>query len=101
LVDSKIDSKNHLHLLLELADHHLCNNILYFEVHRHYLWAAKRPNGLSIKLHVQNVHTMDKLKMMGNCLIILSVPIAMTRIINNSILEVSGMSSSYALGRVR
>ncbi len=71
LTDSKLDSKNHLHLLPELADLHSCNNTLYFETRRHedlYLWAAKTPNGPSIKLHVQNVHTMDELKMTGNCL---------------------------------
>jgi len=69
--DSKLDSKNHLHLLPELADLHSCNNTLYFEARRHedlYLWAAKTPNGPSIKLHVRNVHTMDELKMTGNCL---------------------------------
>ena len=71
LADSKLDSKNHLHLLPELADLHNCNNALYFEARRHedlYLWAAKTPNGPSLKLHVQNVHTMDELKMTGNCL---------------------------------
>jgi len=50
---------------------HNCNNTLYFEARRHedlYLWAAKTPNGPSIKMHVQNVHTMDELKMTGNCL---------------------------------
>ncbi|KAI1783987.1 Brix-domain-containing protein [Ganoderma leucocontextum] len=69
--DSKLDSKNHLHLLPELADLHNCNNALYFEARRHedlYLWAAKTPNGPSIKMHVQNVHTMDELKLTGNCL---------------------------------
>lgn len=71
LADSKLDSKTHLHLLPELADLHNCNNALYFEARRHedlYLWAAKTPNGPSIKMHVQNVHTMDELKMTGNCL---------------------------------
>ncbi|KAI0053870.1 Brix-domain-containing protein [Auriscalpium vulgare] len=69
--DAKLDSKNHLNLLPELADLHNCNNTLYFEARRHedlYLWAAKTPNGPSLKLHVQNVHTMDELKMTGNCL---------------------------------
>ncbi|KAI0723741.1 Brix-domain-containing protein [Cerioporus squamosus] len=69
--DAKLDSKNHLHLLPELADLHNCNNTLYFEARRHedlYMWAAKTPNGPSIKLHVQNIHTMDELKMTGNCL---------------------------------
>ena len=32
------------------------------------MWAAKTPNGPSVKLHVQNVHTMDELKLTGNCL---------------------------------
>jgi len=32
------------------------------------MWVAKTPNGPSIKLHVQNIHTMDELKMTGNCL---------------------------------
>ncbi|KAM6500324.1 ribosome biogenesis protein BRX1 [Amanita muscaria] len=69
--DSKLDSKNHLRLIPELADLNNCNNTLFFEARRHedlYLWAAKTPNGPSIKLHVQNVHTMDELKMTGNCL---------------------------------
>ncbi|TFK76214.1 ribosome biogenesis protein BRX1 [Pluteus cervinus] len=69
--DSKLDSKSQLHLLPELADLNNCNNTLYFEARRHedlYLWAAKTPNGPSIKLHVQNIHTMDELKMTGNCL---------------------------------
>lgn len=69
--DSKLDSKSQLHLLPELADLNNCNNTLYFEARRHedlYLWAAKTPNGPSIKMHVQNIHTMDELKMTGNCL---------------------------------
>ncbi|KAJ7333311.1 Brix domain-containing protein [Mycena albidolilacea] len=69
--DSKLDCKSQLHLLPELADLNNCNNTLYFEARRHedlYLWASKTPNGPSIKMHVQNVHTMDELKMTGNCL---------------------------------
>ncbi|EJD42249.1 Brix-domain-containing protein [Auricularia subglabra TFB-10046 SS5] len=69
--DAKLDAKNQLRLLPELADLHSCNNALYFEARRHsdlYMWAAKTPNGPSIKLHVQNSHTMDELKMRGNCL---------------------------------
>ncbi|CDZ98192.1 RNA-binding protein required for biogenesis of the ribosomal 60S subunit [Phaffia rhodozyma] len=69
--DAKLDSKNSLHLVNELADLHSCNNALYFEARRHedlYMWASKTPNGPSIKFHVLNIHTMDELKMTGNCL---------------------------------
>lgn len=58
-------------VLNELAELNNCNNCLYFEARRHedlYLWMAKTPNGPSAKLQVQNIHTMDELKMTGNCL---------------------------------
>lgn len=32
------------------------------------MWLSKTPNGPSIKFHVLNSHTMDELKMTGNCL---------------------------------
>ena len=44
---------------------------MYFECRRHedlYLWLSKTPNGPSAKLQIQNIHTMDELKMTGNCL---------------------------------
>lgn len=44
---------------------------MYFECRRHedlYVWLSKTPNGPSAKLQVQNLHTMDELKMTGNCL---------------------------------
>jgi len=69
--DSKLDTKSSLHLINELADLHSCNNALYFETRRHedlYLWLSRTPNGPSGKFHVQNIHTMDELKMTGNCL---------------------------------
>ncbi|KAG8940049.1 Ribosome biogenesis protein brx1 [Tulasnella sp. 424] len=69
--DSKLDVKSQLYLLPELADLNNCNNCLFFEARRHedlYMWAVKTPNGPSIRLHVQNIHTMDELKMTGNCL---------------------------------
>ncbi|KDN38505.1 Brix-domain-containing protein [Tilletiaria anomala UBC 951] len=69
--DSKLDSKSNLHILNELAELNNCNNTLYFEARKHtdlYLWMSKTPNGPSVKLQVQNIHTMDELKMTGNCL---------------------------------
>ncbi|KAJ9095201.1 hypothetical protein QFC19_007656 [Naganishia cerealis] len=69
--DAKLDSRSNLYLLNELADLHSCNNSLFLEARRHedlYMWLARTPNGPSVKCHVQNIHTMDELKMTGNCL---------------------------------
>ncbi|KAI8913709.1 Brix domain-containing protein [Entophlyctis helioformis] len=69
--DSKLDSKSHLEDLNELAELSNCNNCLYFEVRRHqdtFLWMSRTPNGPSVKFMVRNIHTMDELKMTGNCL---------------------------------
>ncbi|KAI8903327.1 Brix domain-containing protein [Gorgonomyces haynaldii] len=69
--EGKLDSKNHLEDLNELCELNNCNNCLYFEVRKHtdmYLWVSKTPSGPSAKFHVKNVHTMDELKMVGNCL---------------------------------
>ena len=69
--EGKIDSKSHLEDLNELAELHNCNNCLYFEVRKHqdmYLWLSKTPSGPSVKFLVKNVHTMDELKLTGNCL---------------------------------
>lgn len=32
------------------------------------MWLARTPNGPSARFHVLNAHTMDELKMIGNCL---------------------------------
>lgn len=32
------------------------------------MWLSRTPNGPSLKCHVLNIHTMDELKMTGNCL---------------------------------
>lgn len=69
--DSKLDSKSHLHILNELAELSNCNNCIFFEVRKRqdlYMWISKTPNGPSAKLHVQNIHTMDELKLTGNSL---------------------------------
>ncbi|TPX72676.1 hypothetical protein SpCBS45565_g00201 [Spizellomyces sp. 'palustris'] len=69
--ESKLDSKHQLNVLNELAELSNCNNCLYFEIRKHtdlYMWMSKTPNGPSVKFHVQNVHTMDELRMTGNCL---------------------------------
>jgi len=68
----KHDSKRDLHELNELCDLKSCNGCLFFEVRKKkdlYLWAARTPNGPSLKFLVSNVHTMDELRLTGNCLL--------------------------------
>ncbi|KAI7819116.1 Brix domain-containing protein, partial [Kickxella alabastrina] len=69
--EAKIEAKKEMELLNELAEIQGCNNVFYFEARKHtdlYLWIARAPSGPSVKFHVQNIHTMDELKMTGNCL---------------------------------
>ncbi|CAG8463530.1 19334_t:CDS:2 [Gigaspora margarita] len=69
--DSKLDQKCKLGIINELAELNNCNNCIFFEVRKRqdlYMWTSKTPNGPSIKFHVLNIHTMDELKMTGNCL---------------------------------
>ncbi|KAI0483987.1 Brix-domain-containing protein [Xylariaceae sp. FL0804] len=69
--DAKFDSKNHLFQLNELCELYNCNNCIFFEARKGqdlYMWISKVPNGPTIKLHLQNIHTMDELNFTGNCL---------------------------------
>ncbi|KAJ3329447.1 Ribosome biogenesis protein brx1 [Blyttiomyces sp. JEL0837] len=69
--DSKLDSKNHLQVLNELAADQQCNNCIFFDVRKHqdlYMWISRAPGGPSVKFLVTSVHTMDELRMTGNCL---------------------------------
>ncbi|KAI8057971.1 hypothetical protein BDF22DRAFT_772534 [Syncephalis plumigaleata] len=67
--DAKLDTKHGFDALNELAELNNCNNCLFFESRKKsdlYLWMAKTPNGPTVKFHVQNIHTMDELRMTGN-----------------------------------
>lgn len=69
--DAKLDSKSKLEDINEIAELNNCNNCIYFETRKHqdmYMWMSKAPNGPSAKFSVKNVHTMDELKLTGNCL---------------------------------
>ena len=69
--DAKLDTKTQLSQLNELADLYNCNNIMFFEARKGkdlYIWLSKPPNGPTVKLHCQNVHTMEELNFTGNCL---------------------------------
>ncbi|KAA6412815.1 MAG: ribosome biogenesis BRX1 [Lasallia pustulata] len=69
--DAKLDTKTKLYQLNELADLYNCNNVLFFEARKAkdlYIWMSKAPNGPTIKMHLQNLHTMSELHFPGNCL---------------------------------
>ncbi|CAE7656847.1 BRIX1 [Symbiodinium sp. KB8] len=69
--DAKLDAKDNLRTINEIAEMKSCNTCLFFEVRKRrdlYLWISKTPNGPSAKFHVVNVHTMDELRLTGNSL---------------------------------
>ena len=48
-----------------------CNNVFFFEARKGkdlYVWMSKPPNGPTVKMHLQNLHTMEELHFTGNCL---------------------------------
>ncbi len=70
--DSKLDTKGDIQAVNEVAELQNCNQVLYLESRKHqdlYMHIARAPHGPSIKFHVVNVHTMDELKLTGNCLL--------------------------------
>ncbi|KZF20596.1 Brix-domain-containing protein [Xylona heveae TC161] len=69
--DAKLDTKTKLYQLNELAELYNCNNVLFFEARKGqdlYVWMSKPPNGPTVKMHLQNLHTMEELHFTGNCL---------------------------------
>uniref|UniRef100_A0A0R3QC08 Ribosome biogenesis protein BRX1 homolog n=1 Tax=Brugia timori TaxID=42155 RepID=A0A0R3QC08_9BILA len=69
--DNKMDKRNSLVLINEIAEIANCTKCLYFENRKHtdlYLWISNTTHGPSVKFLVHNVHTMDEMRMSGNCL---------------------------------
>lgn len=69
--EPKFDSKKNLEDLNQVAELYNCNNIFFFEARKRqdlYLWITKPPNGPTLKFYVQNMHTLDELNFIGNCL---------------------------------
>lgn len=70
--DNKLDDKGDIHVVNEIADLKSCNQILYLETRKHqdlYMYLGRSPEGPSVKFHVVNIHTMDELKLTGNCML--------------------------------
>ena len=69
--DSKFDRKHGLAELSEIADIRNCNKVFYVEMHKKqdaFLWLSAQPHGPSCKFALENIHTMEELKLTGNCL---------------------------------
>ena len=69
--DSKFSRKHGLQELNEIAEIRNCNKIMYLEMHKKqdaFLWVSAQPHGPSIKFSIENMHTMEELKLTGNCL---------------------------------
>ena len=70
--DNKLDSKGDINALNEIAELKSCNQCLYLECRKRqdlYMYVGKTPNGPSAKFQVVNIHTMEELKLTGNCMI--------------------------------
>ncbi len=70
--DNKLDDKGDIQAVNEIAEMKSCNQVIYLETRKHqdlYMYIGKTPHGPSAKFHVVNVHTMDELKLTGNCMI--------------------------------
>lgn len=69
--DSKFDRKHGLMELSEIAEIRNCNKVLYIEMHRKqdaFMWISNVPHGPSAKFSLENMHSMEELKLTGNCL---------------------------------
>jgi len=69
--DSKMDKRDTLFAVNEIADMKNCNERLLFEGRKQldiYMWVANVGTGPSAKFLVENMSTMEELKFTGNCL---------------------------------
>ncbi|CAF0703845.1 unnamed protein product [Brachionus calyciflorus] len=69
--DSKFSRKHGLQELNEIAEIRNCNKVFYLEMHKRqdaFLWMSAQPHGPSVKFSLENMHTMEELKLTGNCL---------------------------------
>jgi len=70
--DNKLDAKGDIQVVNEIAEMKSCNQVIYLETRKHqdlYMYLGKTPHGPSVKFHVVNIHTMDELKLTGNCML--------------------------------
>jgi len=69
--ESKMEKKDPLYVINEIAEMKNCNKCIYFEGRKKqdlYMWVSNIPKGPCAKFYIENIHTMKELKMTGNCL---------------------------------
>jgi ribosome biogenesis protein BRX1 len=69
--EPKAELRKNFSILNEIAELRNCNKVLFFDMKKKrdlYLWMANVPDGPTIKFLVENLHTMEGLKLTGNCL---------------------------------
>ena len=68
--DAKLDCKGEPRALNEIAELKSCNGTVYLEARKRndlFMWLSRSPRGPSAKFVVHNIHTMDELRLTGNC----------------------------------
>lgn len=69
--ETKLDRKDKLFVVNEVCELKNCNKCVFFEMRKGrdlFMWFSCTPHGPSAKFFVENVHTMDELKLTGNSL---------------------------------
>lgn len=73
--ESKLDpgSEGAARAVNDIAEIRSCNTVLFLECRKRqdaYLWMGKvgQSSGPSVRFHVSNIHTMDELRLTGNCM---------------------------------
>ncbi|XP_020911448.2 ribosome biogenesis protein BRX1 homolog [Exaiptasia diaphana] len=69
--DTKLDRKDKLFIINEVCEMKSCNTCIFLEMRKKkdlFMWFSFAPHGPSAKFLVENIHTMDELKLTGNCL---------------------------------
>ncbi|XP_023014011.1 ribosome biogenesis protein BRX1 homolog [Leptinotarsa decemlineata] len=69
--ESKMERSKTLSVINEMCEMKNCNKAILFEGRKKkdlYMWMSNVPNGPSVKFLVENIYTMEELKLTGNCL---------------------------------
>ncbi|CAF1422444.1 unnamed protein product [Rotaria sordida] len=69
--EPKAELRKDYSILNEIAELRNCNKILFFDMKKKrdlYLWMSSVPDGPTVKFLVENLNTMEELKLTGNCL---------------------------------